>query len=281
MKRLVGTLLSVLVLSACSAEPARLTSPEGMVAPSEGASISASKYVALGDSYASTGSRFGALRDSFCRRSEGNYPQLVDPDVDDVSCQGAMIGDLFNTRDTDDETLPPQFDELNSDTKLVTLTIGANDIGFGDVTGCIRAEMEAGTADCRDQVSIDFSELGTNLDNAYAEIHQRAPQAQVISTGYVSLLAAGECPALTAVSAEDQQWALNLSNSLNQKIAEAAVRNGADYVLPSGAAEHTVCAPPAQRWGDFEGFDTDAYPEHMTQAGHEAVAAAVRVVIEL
>ncbi|MFP7364401.1 SGNH/GDSL hydrolase family protein [Corynebacterium callunae] len=279
MKYLVGTLLSVFALSACSAAPASLTLHEGVVFSGAGASTNTSDYVALGDSYASTASRFSPLRDSFCLRTEGNYPQLVDPNVDDVSCQGGMIGDLFNTRDTDEGTLAPQFDELSSDTKLITLTIGANDVGFGDVTGCIRAEMEGSTEDCRDQVFIDFNDLGPNLDDVYTEIHARSPQAQVVTTGYMLLLAAGECPELAAVSPEDQQWALELSYSLNQKIAEAATRNGADYVMPVDAAEHTACVAPAQRWADFEGFDTDSYPEHMTQAGHVAMAAAVRAVV--
>ncbi len=50
-----------------------------------------------------------------------------------------MTDDLLQPRETQDGgTLPTQLNAVDAETTLVTLSIGGNDLGFGDVAGCVR-----------------------------------------------------------------------------------------------------------------------------------------------
>jgi lysophospholipase L1-like esterase len=104
--------------------------------------------VALGDSYTAgpripdrTGAPAG------CDRSDHDYPALVAErlglraaDFRDVSCSGATVADLTTPQSTDDGTNPAQLSALSAGTRLVTLGIGGNDIGFASlVTTCVKA----------------------------------------------------------------------------------------------------------------------------------------------
>ena len=86
------------------------------------------------------GGRDQQLRgEPFCLRSAGNYPELISASVTDGTCQAAVTDDLLQPRETQDGgTLPTQLNAVDAETTLVTLSIGGNDLGFGDVAGCVR-----------------------------------------------------------------------------------------------------------------------------------------------
>src|SRR5690606_18578072 len=90
---------------------------------------SAGTYVALGDSAASG---MGIPpEEGTCRRSERAYGPLLAErhgyTLVNRTCAGARVGDVLGTSDVQG---PPQIDGLDSDTALVTLMIGANDLGY-------------------------------------------------------------------------------------------------------------------------------------------------------
>lgn len=91
------------------------------------------KYVALGSSFAA-GPGVAAQLGS-CGRSDHNYSHLVATALGlaltDVSCNGATIPNIVNTPQRD---AAPQIDAVTSDTALVTVTIGGNDIRFTSST---------------------------------------------------------------------------------------------------------------------------------------------------
>lgn len=256
----------------------------------EGAEASTSitdVYIALGDSYAAMGGRDQPLRgEPFCLRSSGNYPELLHAEVTDLTCQGAVTGDLLEPRTLGERTLPAQVDALTEDTTLVTLSIGGNDLGFGEVAGCIRERIVGENADdCVDllgeTIGEQLDQLPPQLDRVHEAIRDRAGDAQVVVTGYLPLVSAGDCPELGDVSEADRRWAVELTGQINETVREAAERHDALFVLPDDADEHTSCAPPQQRWADIQGQQTDAYPLHPTSAGHEAMATAVRDALGL
>src|SRR4029450_5123921 len=84
------------------------------------------QYVALGDSYAAgIGAPPYVSSSDGCLQSNKGYPALLDPKgrIDlqaNATCPGATTTYVR-------ENLPP---ELNEDTQLVTLTVGANDLGL-------------------------------------------------------------------------------------------------------------------------------------------------------
>lgn len=81
------------------------------------------RYVALGDSSAA-GPGIPDEIDSACRRSNHNWPhvlaEMLGAALTDVTCTGATTA-----------SAGPQLDALRSDTELVTLAIGANDVNLG------------------------------------------------------------------------------------------------------------------------------------------------------
>jgi len=99
-------------------------------------------YVAMGDSYSSgegtgdylTGTNVSSDR---CHRSPHAYGPLLDASLNlgsmtFVACSGAITDDFFNSNHSN-HTERAQNASLKSTTAHVTLTIGGNDVGFGDV----------------------------------------------------------------------------------------------------------------------------------------------------
>lgn len=270
-------LLATLGLVACGGEEEPTPAPQPE--PTQ-------TYVALGDSYAAMGSTTASTTGpDHCLRSVDNYPGQVLEDARvtgrDVTCQGAVTADLLQPRQAGEQTIPAQVDALSPDTNVVSLSIGGNDIGFGDVVGCFLAAMQAGRpSDCATtwQQSIDtrLAGLPERLDEVYQAIAEHSDRARVITTGYLPVLAPGDdCPEISVLSPGDRTWVVTLTGQVNQVVADAAQRHGAEMVLSEQSDEHTGCAAPAQRWVDFFGSQTGAFPMHPTPTGQAAMAQAV------
>lgn len=241
------------------------------------------RYVALGDSFAAFGPvdapTSGPER---CLRSSLNYPAVLSEtesigELVDVTCGGARTTDM--TARQIDET-PPQFDALTGDTDLVTLSIGGNDIGFGDIAGCVITTPADTGAPCRDRlempVTTALGALPATLDAVYAGIRQRSPDARIITTAYMPLVPAhGGCGFVSAMSPGDVTWTRAVTDRINLIVADAADRAGADLVVPDDADERHACAPAAQRYTDFTGSETGSHPMHPTATGQAAMAGAV------
>lgn len=273
-------LLTAPVLAACGV-PEQVEEAVTEPAPTE------LDYVALGDSYAAMGSTYAELQGpEFCLRASNNYPSHVAADdrisdATDVSCQGARIPDLLTPRTTGAMEIPAQLDALETSTDVVTLSIGGNDLGFGEIIGCVQQNL-LGDAHVDCAVELDgvvrqrLAELPAELEDVYHRIDDYSGGARVITTGYLPILnGAQECPELAAIPVTDRAWAAQLTAELNDVLADAAERNGAEFVLPTGVEDHTACAEPEQRWVDVTGAQTGSHPMHPTAAGQEAMAAAV------
>ncbi|MDK8665366.1 SGNH/GDSL hydrolase family protein [Corynebacterium propinquum] len=286
-------LSSGLVLSACSAG---VDNDDDSEAASEPA---IDTYVALGDSYAAMASRAGAddsgdLAADFCRRSPDNYPAVLGDllaanTVIDRSCQGAIIDYLTATRDAGGVEVPAQLHALSETDEgatdrtvdLVTLTIGGNDIGFGEMVWCAQHALEtAEPSNCGAymdrKVEHETRVVEDRLHEIFAEIRSRAPKAQIIATGYLPLLGAfDDCAEIAAISGPDRTWLQTVIQQLNQAVAQAAQAYDVQFVLPAEADKHTVCAEPNQRWVDLSGTATGSFPFHPTAAGQAAMAQEI------
>ena len=114
-------------------------------------------YVSLGDSF--TAAPFvpnQVGRPAGCGRSDHNYPSLVTAatgarHVRDVSCSSATTRHMTSPQAVAFGTNPPQFDALDTGTRLVTIGIGGNDVGLvGAATTCLRLGLLAPTGSaCR------------------------------------------------------------------------------------------------------------------------------------
>lgn len=291
-----GLMVSALALTACSITSSESQPPaHEQTNPVEHLGANGiGTYVALGDSFASMASRAGAQRPDdpvadFCRRSPDNYPAIVaellgtDTAID-RSCQGAIIDNLSETREAGGVEVPAQLNalrETEQPVELVTLTIGGNDIGFGELVWCAQTAMHTGEpSNCSTfldrKVAHEIGVVSDRLDQVFQALENEAPQARVIMTGYLPLLAAwDDCAEIAAISGTDRTWLQSVTHQLNHALAEAAHRNGAEFVLPDDVDKHTVCAQPQQRWVDLTGIETGSFPFHPTVAGQAAMGREI------
>lgn len=196
-------------------------------------------YVALGDSYASgTGTRSYYPDSGSCQRSPFAYPVLWAQAHPSASfffgaCSGATTDDL----------LADQLSGLSADTDLVTVSIGGNDAGFGQVmTTC----QVRGPAACDRAITLAqgyiTTQLPAKLDIAYGAIEDRAGAAEVIVLGYPQLFETGPCP--SAIDTGRRGRLNAVADQLASVTAERATAAGFTFADSRGAfAGHRVCAP--------------------------------------
>jgi lysophospholipase L1-like esterase len=267
-------------------------------------------YVALGDSYTAgpkipdqTGSPAG------CDRSSHNYPALVAKavgvtaaDFHDVSCSGATIAQLTAPQSTSNGTNPAQFSALSATTRLVTLGIGGNDIGFSSmITQCVATGVlykvaekigdisnkapckEKYTSGNADQVAQRISTAGGELTRALDGIRHRAPLARIYVVGYPSILPAdgAGCGDQMPLAPGDVTFLHQKEQQLNTMLSETAKAAGATYVdtfTPS--IGHDACAPADTRWIEPLKPSSPAAVVHPNQRGEQGMATAVLRVLK-
>ena len=256
-------------------------------------------YVALGDSYtAGLGIPNQIPEAAGCGRSDHNYPHLVAATLrvgqfTDVSCGSATTAHMTGAQPLPDGmTNAPQFDALGPDVDLVTLGIGGNDMGFGEimVTCAAYSVLLPIGAPCRQHYTSQGDELGARIDATapkvaavLAGIRERAPAARILVVGYpVILPATGPgCWPLMPVAMGDVAWLRTVEGRLNAMLATQAAAAGAGFVdTYSSSVGHDVCRLPGAKW--VEGFvpTAPASPVHpnalgMANSAEQVVASVV------
>ncbi|MEU0073785.1 SGNH/GDSL hydrolase family protein [Streptomyces sp. NPDC006332] len=260
-------------------------------------------YVALGDSYtAGPGIPDQHGSPAACDRSDRNYPSLVArrlgidaTDFRDVSCSGATIGDLSQAQGTDDGTNPAQLGALSSRTRLVTLGIGGNDIGFSSM---IRQCVERGVvyyalggtrasdgAPCRehyrsggtDETEEKIRTAGTRLTGALSDIHRRAPRARVYVVGYPAILPAdaSNCGRTMGLAPGDVAYLHAKEQQLNATLRARAEAAGAGYIdTYTPSVGHDACSARDTRWIEPLVPRAPAAAVHPNERGERGMAEA-------
>ncbi|MBW8481296.1 SGNH/GDSL hydrolase family protein [Actinomadura parmotrematis] len=263
------------------------------LAPAPAASAATAEYVALGDSMASGPLIPDVTGPVACGRSTHNYAHELTAKIGaavfrDVTCSGADSDDMFNPQQTSllgqtSVTVPPQLDALAATTTLVTLTVGGNDAGLiGVAEDCVKLDPTAAT--CRsehtsggvDQVAQRVDAFGPRLAAVLDAVHQRAPQARVVVTGYGLYIKAHGCWPVVPVLPSDADWLQGLVNRLNAVISAQAAAHGATYVdLVGPSAGHDACQSAAKKW--IEGYVPVnlAAPLHPNRNGEAAYAQVI------
>lgn len=152
----------------------------GLTVLSAPANAAGANYVSLGDSYSSGVGTGGPYSGGNCSRSSTAYPQLWANSHSPASftfaaCSGARTGDVLSS----------QVGSLQSNTTLVTISIGGNDAGFTDViTTCTLNDDTTCVNRVNTAKAFVNNELPAKLDSVYAAIKQHSPSARVIVLGY-------------------------------------------------------------------------------------------------
>jgi lysophospholipase L1-like esterase len=264
--------------------------------------VGVTRYVALGDSYTAGPGIPNQTADSGgCGRSDHNYPHLVAAALAvttfrDVSCGSATTDHMAGQQplpgagllgEAQVKQASPQLDALRPDADLVTLGIGGNDIGFGEImlTCASHSLLLPVTAPCRHHYTRNGDELGRRIEltapkvaAVLAAIRDRAPAARVLVVGYpVILPATGPgCWPLMPVAVGDVAWLRDVQARLNAMLAGQAAAAGATFVdTYTSSIGHDVCRLPGEKW--VEGFlpTAPASPVHPNALGMANTARQV------
>ena len=258
---------------------------------------SSGRYVALGDSYVS-GPLIPAQSGGECLRSSRNYSSITAAalgfTLDDVSCSGATTDNMAGSQ-TDDLGIvinAPQLNAVTSATKVVTLGIGGNDIGFTDIIETCAGESlsnpfgdpctEHYTSGGVDQLANEIEATGPKVASVLQSIRQRAPHAAVYVVGYPDILPENSdgCWPIVPIAYGDVAYLRQVEKELNQMLADEAAVNGASYVdTYTPTIGHDVCQDVGTKW--IEGLvpTSPAAPFHPNALGEAAMAKALEAAI--
>jgi lysophospholipase L1-like esterase len=261
-----------------------LTGCAGTGALHQGSIPRGAHYVATGSSFAAgAGIAPGKAGPGRCARSARSYASLLAArlglNLDDQTCSGARTTHLLGPWNE----LPAQLDAIGADTRLVTATIGGNDInyaGYLTSAGCGADGMVAiGTnrMPCRPSqvpTEADYAQLERNMREIVRRAKARAPRARVIFVQYVSLVPDRPCEAAN-LPPDKAPVAREIGRRLAEITARAARLEGGEVLSADELSRaHGPC--DAEPWA----FGTKATAGegviwHPSARGHQGIADAL------
>ena len=227
-----------------------------------------STYVAMGSSFAA-GPGITTVADTppnLCPRSNDNYAHQFARKrglaLIDVSCGGATTDDIL--KPSGDR--PAQIEAVDSNTSLVTVTIGGNDVNYvgglfiGSCDGDRSDAPKEVTTFCEEMaphVSRDplaglmnepvrseeaWQKLEDNLDMIVSEVRRRAPQAKLVFVDYIRILPPTTLCSAIPLSDRAAEHARTTALRLEQLTANVARRGGAELIQASQLSiGHDAC----------------------------------------
>jgi lysophospholipase L1-like esterase len=258
-----------------------------------GAAAAERSYVALGDSFTAGPVIPLQIPPFGCLKSDHNYPHLAAADLRqpvfrDPSCSGAETEDMTQTQNVSPGPNPPQFDSLDRNTRVVTIGIGGNDIGFSEIAkNCSSPTTPTGhpcqdryVVNGHDEISARIAETAPKVAAVLQGIHARSPKAAVYVVNYLPILpdSGPGCWPQVPVTDEDVPYLRAKQKELNQMLADQAAANGATLVdAYTAGIGHDACQIPLVRWVEPAVPASPAAPLHPNLFGMQATA---RVLVD-
>jgi lysophospholipase L1-like esterase len=247
-------------------------------------------WVGLGDSFAA-GPLIPnqSLSPLGCLRSDRNYAHIAAANTSmtlaDVSCSGAKTTHMTSSQSTSAGTNAPQFNALSAATKIVSLQIGGNDIGFSEILqNCVTYNPFA--RPCQDRYNESGNDVIQARINATAPlvaaviqgIHQRSPSAKVLVVNYAAILpdSGSGCWPQVPLAYADVPYLRAKHKALNTMLAQQAAANAATYVDDYTASiGKDACRSSFTRWVEPLVPGNAAAPFHPNARGEAGVAVSV------
>ena len=216
------------------------------------------KYVAMGSSFAAGPSIPNAVAGQLCGRSTRNYAHLVATELGleltEVSCSGATSDNIAMVPQVPN---PLQIDAVTPDTRLVTITVGGNDVNYASsLTAC--GQAGAGGGSCLASGQVDSAAVNAlvgqiegKLATMLKAVQQAGPNARVYLVAYPMVLPdpAVACPPDVPMQSADAMFLGQLGSNLQAAFGAAAKAAGVHFVDVYGPSHgHDACAAEAQRW---------------------------------
>ena len=250
----------------------------------------AANYVSLGDSYAA-GPLIPnqSLSPLGCLRSDHNYASDAAPTIGlqhrDPSCSGATTVDMTNPQSVEFGPNPPQFNSLDAETTVVSVTIGGNDIGFSEVaTSCITVNpfshpcLDKYKSGGKDQLAERIAATAPKVAAVLAGIHSISPKAKIYVVNYPAIFPESGygCWPQMPIGFLDVPYLRSTEQGLNSMLATQAAANGATLVnWYKASIGHDACKSTSNRWVEPLIPGTLAAPIHPNKKGMEGGAAAL------
>jgi lysophospholipase L1-like esterase len=250
-------------------------------------------YAALGSSYAAGAGNppLATDRPERCGASQLSYARLLAArlglTLTDASCGGATTAHVLGAWNEQ----PPQIDAVRPDTRLVTITIGGNDLNYMGLMFAASCHAGYGDARLRDPATgacrpvpmpdaAAVQAVEDNLATLLSAIRARAPLARVVLVQYVALAGEVDCPA-APLDPEHAAMARLVAAALAQASSRAAGRAGAQVLAMDQLSQgHLPC--DADPWARGLGAGSDpaeGAPWHPTAAGHAAIARELEAML--
>lgn len=246
------------------------------------------QYVSMGDSYAASGSHRKVALMDLCARNGDDLghvlAQRLQPySFTDRACSGATLDDL--TQPSPKPNTSPQLYGVGPYTRLVTILIGANSLGFGNiVVHCLGAPdaacAEVSTRDLPGSPGWTFvrAQYAATVD---AVKKAAAPDVRVVLVGYLPLFPLegpvdGACLARAGIPEENVAHWRVWYRSVDRLIREVAADRKVMYVQPP--MDRTACEPdPYVRLGgaNLKAQEPEANGLHPTLAGQRALGNVI------
>jgi hypothetical protein len=203
----------------------------------------------------------------------------------DVSCSGAETGDMTSAQSTDAGTNPPQFNALSAATRVVSLQIGGNDIGFTEILeNCVTYNpfshpcQDRYVVNGRDEISARIAAAAPKVAAVLAGIKTRSPAARVLVVNYAAILpeSGRGCWPQVPLAYADVPYMRAKEHELNAMVATQASAAGATLVddfTPS--VSKNACQSSGTRWVEPLVPGNAAAPFHPNARGEAGVADAV------
>ncbi len=236
-------------------------------------------YVAMGDSVAAGLGLESASDSSACGRTNESYPSLAAPmlnmQLKSYACSGAtLMNGILGVQTVNNFAVTAQIDKTleSKAPKLITLTIGANDIGWTDILGrCITATC--GTDSDSSEVETKLMSVKKNLQEVLKKIHDRYQKTQptLMITGYYHVFPdTNDCSTIPGIDPQEQEWWNAQGDKLDLTIADAT--SGYSFVnfAPINFSGHDMCSQTT--W--IQGLDGRA-PFHPNDKGQKVIAETI------
>ncbi len=249
------------------------------------------EYVALGSSYAAgsgLGARVGGAPFA-CVRGDGSYPRLLARRLSlslvDVSCSGATASQVLNGGQY---FQGPQVSAVTAQTKLVTLTVGGNDLHYvGDLLGLAK-QKDGGVVGwiaprlllaSHTDPKRDANALAANIRVIVRTVRHKAPSARIVIATYPAILPVqGVCPRLRLTIDEAAHMRV-LATTLAQTTRDAARDSGATLVdIATLGRDHDACSQlPWVNGAYASSGDGGAF--HPTRLGAASIAKNIASIL--
>lgn len=294
---------------------------------------SSTGYLGLGDSYTSGEGTFDYLsgtdtEDNTCHLSANSYPLLITHDLfgsasgHSVACSGAVIEDLASTSDSYSgqvqnglsyrslrDNQPGRLTGVMANflpgyvaqqqfvrqwqPGVATVSVGGNDIGFGDIVQqCVAPHLglskSANTCFSSYEDRLELKNLVDRTEKRWVALYRKlasaAPSTRIYAIGYPQIaVAGGNCALNVHLNNDEIDFTSELVGYLDSVIKQAATEANVTYVdISQALAGHRLCETASYNVGvngltagnDFVGIlGRESY--HPNALGHQLIELAI------